>query len=192
MYTNDSDVRRLALTAFPEYNGHRFQVQIAKSVDVRSCWDGGSRSFFKFVRLDGSGDTFTVPQQSAYDPQIIGGDAVDLVPGLACVEHSIFCGRDTGITVYVHPDNAPRYLPAPVEVTDDEKTVLVFTSSLKSSYGGVSNYRYREAHRRTGITLERWDAAKVTLIGKGLLNKAGALTNEGRNLAPSFRQGMII
>ena len=35
MYTNDSDVRRLALTAFPEYNGHRFQVQIAKSVDSR-------------------------------------------------------------------------------------------------------------------------------------------------------------
>lgn len=190
MHTNDADVKRIALTAYPDYKGQKFQVVVSSTVNVQSYWDGGSRSFFKFVRLDGSTDTLTVPPQSAYDPQITGADAVPLVPGLACVEHVIFCGKDMGIRIHVHADNAPKLLPALADLTDDEKTVLVYTKSLKSSYNGISNFRYHEAHRRTNITLEQWDAAKASLIAKGLLNKAGALTNEGRNVAEPLRKGM--
>jgi len=192
MHTNDADVKHIALTAYPDYTGHKFQVVVSSTVNVQSYWDGGSRSFFKFVRLDGSTDTLTVPPQSAYDRPIINGDVVPLVPGLACVEHVIFCGRDLGIRIHVHADNAPKLLPAPVDFTDDEKTVLVYTKSLKSSYGGISNFRYHEAHKRTGITLEQWDAAKATLMDKKFLNKAGALTNEGRNIAEPLRKGMVI
>ena len=71
--------------------------------------------------------------------------------------------------------------------TADERTVLIATKSLKSSYGGVSNFRFHEANRSTGITLDRYNTAKSTLIGKKLLNAAGAVTIEGRNLAGSAR-----
>jgi hypothetical protein len=123
-----------------------------------------------------------MPQQSAYDAPIRGGDDVKLVPGLVCVEHSIFCGKDTGITIHVHAENAPKYLPAPVDLTEDEKTVIGYTKSCKSSYAGIPNFRFHEATRRTKITLDRWEAAKASCIVKGLLNKAGALTIDGRNV----------
>jgi hypothetical protein len=76
-------------------------------------------------------------------------------------------------------------LPAPTELTEDEEIVLVATRSLKASYGGVSNYRLSEARRYTGIDLHRWETAKAMLIAKKLLNKAGAITVEGRNACPN-------
>ena len=76
-------------------------------------------------------------------------------------------------------------LPAPVDLTDDEKTVLIATRSLKSSYNGIPNYRFVEAKRARGITLERWEAAKTSLIDKKFLNKAGAITVEGKNVCPN-------
>ena len=60
------------------------------------------------------------------------------------------------------------------------------TCSLKSSYGGVSNYRFHEARRYTGITAERYEAAKASLIARKLLNKAGAVTVEGQNARPAW------
>lgn len=182
MYTNDGDVQRLGRLAFPDYTGRKFQVHVCESVNIRSCWEGGSRDFFKFVRLHDMFCSAEMPQQSAYDAPIRGGDDVKLVPGLVCVEHSIFCGKDTGITIHVHAENAPKYLPAPVDLTEDEKTVLSYTKSCKSSYAGISNFRFHEATRRTKITLDRWEAAKASCIVKGLLNKAGALTIDGRNV----------
>ncbi|KPL05710.1 hypothetical protein AMJ85_11125, partial [candidate division BRC1 bacterium SM23_51] len=49
-------------------------------------------------------------------------------------------------------------------------------------YAGISNYRFHEAHRQTGITLEQWERGKRALIAKKLLNRAGAATNDGRNV----------
>jgi len=86
-----------------------------------------------------------------------------------------------GLTIYVHPSNLAKLLPKPAELTRHERTVLGYTARLKSSYGGISNYRFHEAHERTGITLAEWDAAKQSIIGKKLLNKRGAITTQGRN-----------
>lgn len=62
-----------------------------------------------------------------------------------------------------------------------ESVVLAATRSLKSSYAGIKNYRFYEAHERTGITETEWDSAKAVCIQKGLLNRAGAITDDGRN-----------
>lgn len=67
------------------------------------------------------------------------------------------------------------------EVSGDVAVVLAATRGLKASYGGVSNYRLSEARRLTGITPERWEAAKAECIRRGLLNRAGAITVKGRN-----------
>ena len=185
MYSNHPEVIALAQRAYPDYKGKKFRVEVAAHpINVKSYWEGGSRSFFKFIRLDESSDTIPVPAQSAYDAQIDGANAVPLQPGLACVEHSIFCGQDSGLTVHVHPDNAPRLLPAPAELTEDELTVLKYTAHFKNTYGGRTNIRYTEAHAKTGITVERWDAARALLVSKKLLTSSGALTGEGRNAVP--------
>jgi hypothetical protein len=122
-----------------------------------------------------------------FDPQIKGANAVPLVPGLVCVRHDIFCGKDSGCTVMMHPENAPKYLPQQVDLTDDEKICLEYTAHLKNSYGGETNIRFNRASREKGITVERWNNAKISLTEKGLLNKAGAVTQEGRNQVAKIR-----
>jgi hypothetical protein len=89
-----------------------------------------------------------------------------------------------GIRIHVHPENAPRLLPAPSELSEDELTVLMYTAHLKNSYGGRTNIRYTRAHTKTGITVERWDAARALLVSKKLLLVSGAITGEGRNAVP--------
>lgn len=188
MYTNDPEVITIARKVYPDYSGKKFQVEVRETINVRSYWEGGSRSFFRFIKLADPTQCINVPAQSAFDTPIIDGDKVPLVPGLACVEHSIFCGKDYGLTIHVHPANAPKRLAAPTEaLSEDEKTVLVHITSLKSSYNGISNFRFHEANKKTGITLERWEAAKAQLITKKLLNKAGAVTGEGHNVVTTIR-----
>ena len=120
---------------------------------------------------------------------------VALVPGIAVVEHSMFCGKDMGLTFHVHPDNAAKLLPAPTaELTAHEKLVLQATCSFKSSYGGKDRYQMMADEVRYASskhvqepfpTREQWDAAKQSLIGRGMLNKAGAVTPCGRNARPA-------
>jgi hypothetical protein len=112
---------------------------------------------------------------------------VPMPDGCALVEHSIFCGKDSGITIVVRTANAPRLLP-PADngkLTRDQEIVLVATSTYKASYGGVSNFRFREATRQTGITESAWNSAKTSLIDSKHLNKRGAITPKGRNAADS-------
>ena len=186
IYTNDSTVEKIGRAAYPEYTGRKFRVQVVDHpINVKSYWDGGSRSFYRFIKLADVSSVFEVPAQSMFDRQIEGAEAVSLVPGLACVRHSYFCGKDMGIEIMVHPDNAPRLLPEPVELTEDEKIVLKYTKGYKACYAGRSNNRLYEAQHYTNITEERWEVAKASCIQKGLLNKAGAITNAGRNAVPN-------
>ncbi len=93
-------------------------------------------------------------------------------------------GRYEHIEIHSAADNVTRLLPAPTELTEDEEIVLVATRSLKPSYGGVSNYRFVRAKECAGIDLHRWEAARSALIARKLLNRAGAITVEGRNACP--------
>lgn len=65
--------------------------------------------------------------------------------------------------------------------TEDERTVLLYTRRYKGSYGRNRDIRFSYANRETGITRERWEAAKASCIERKLLTKAGAITPAGRN-----------
>jgi len=194
----DGSVGRIINAAFPGYRGKKVQVKVVEHpINTRSYWDGGSRDYFTFVNL-ATYESMAVPAQSAFDPKIQGADAVRLPAGFVCVRHSIFCGKDTGITIMVHPDNAPLLLPAPgVELTADQKLVLLYTRGRKSSYMGKDRcqmaqedmeYAHRcDASKPEPITRERWEAAKASLVTSGHLNKAGAITVTGKNAIDGMR-----
>lgn len=111
MKTNDKSVKAVALKAFPEYRGRKFFFEVQKyPLDLRSSWQGGSRDFFKFVRLSDQ-HSVAIPAQSGFDPAIAGLDAVTIPEGFACVQHTIFCGKDLGLTVIINPANAAALLP---------------------------------------------------------------------------------
>lgn len=180
----DVFTRSLVSRAFPNYRGNKFKLAVSDSpINCASYWDGGSRSFYVFANLATGEVSNAVPAQSAFDRPVQGLDAVTLPEGFACLQHSIFCGKDTGITIFIPSANAGKFLPAQVELTRFENIVLAYTRSLKSSYAGQSNYRFSEAHSQTGISLHEWSEAKTVLISRGLLNKQGALTISGKNAA---------
>lgn len=183
IYLDPSEVPAVLRRACGGYTGRKFKAVAATEVRFSdNAWSGGTKSDYLGLDL-ATGETFAPPRNDYGTPFTGREPTVQLEPGKAIVEHSRFCGKDTGITFHLHPDNLAKLLAAPDEVTRDEKIVLVATRSLKSSYGGVKNYRFSEAAAYTGITAERWEAAKTALIGRKLLNAAGAITPAGRNVA---------
>ena len=176
----DETVKRIVKATFPSYNGRKFKLSTKIPRKLDSYWSGGSRDFYAFYEL-ATGKSFDVEGNHPYFEANRPRELEKLPPGVVLVRHSIFCGKDTGITIYASSSDLAPLLPPSVELTEDERTVLQYTRSYKSSYGGISNYRWHEANRHNGITLERWDTAKSLLIGKKLLNKRGAITVAGRN-----------
>src|SRR5438128_1670670 len=61
----DALVKRIASAAFPEYKGRQFKIRVAThSLNCASYWDGGSRSYFVFVRLADMKASTQAPAQS--------------------------------------------------------------------------------------------------------------------------------
>lgn len=194
----DGSVERIIKASFPDYRGKKVQIKVSQgAIDTRSYWDGGSRDYFTFVNL-ASMQSLAVPAQSAFDRPVAGADSVMLPAGFVCVRHSIFCGKDAGITILVHPDNAPMLIDAPKsDLSADQILVLSYTRSRKSSYAGKDRCQMAQedqdyAHRMdpskpAPITRESWETAKSALIESGHLNKAGAITPKGRNAIEGLR-----
>jgi hypothetical protein len=109
---SDPLIRRIVQVTYPSYRGRKIRIVPQRyAMNCKSYWDGGSRDYFAFVRLD-TMQSASMPAQSAFDKDIRGAESVTLPPGVICVEHSIFCGRDTGITIHVNPENLASMLPA--------------------------------------------------------------------------------
>lgn len=177
---NEPMVRRIVAATYPQYRGRKYRLRVAERVNAASYWDGGSRSYFVFLDL-ATMEARQAPAQSAFDQEVKGLDVAPLGQNVVCVEHKIFCGRDMGITIHVHPNEVAPLLPANTAVSDCERIVLYATRCYKSSYGGVRDYRYHQAVRATGITRAQWDDAIASLQSIGMLRKNKSITPKGRN-----------
>jgi len=125
------------------YSGKAFKAKITESITIPSYagnWSGGSRDTYELIDLAtgeavAASDNVSAPWDKREDRTI------KLREGFAVVEHSIFCGKDMGLTFYLLPANAAALLPAPsAELTPYQKTVLEATGSLKSSYNGKNRF----------------------------------------------------
>ena len=188
-YTNDASIKRIALLAFPAYKGKKFEYDVlepGQTLDMRSCWDSGSRDYWKVVNLATNEVTPEVPAQHPYFDPDLGVGAVKIPEGFAAVCHTIFSGKDFGLTVYVNPSNVNAGLlsaPAP-ELTPEEKRVLY---SIRS-YIPKGTVRY-EGYVQAGGKLNAagYQLLKELLQTKGLLNKGFALTIAGKNAVSALR-----
>lgn len=138
-----------------------------------SRWDGGYRNVYTAVCLQ----TF-VAKRIPVDT--FGSPEVDIPTDAAIVVFHYQGIRDS-VSIYVHPDNLTRMLPAGNDVSNSEAIVLIWTAALKNTYAGESDIRFKRAKDSQGITREDWDSAMESLKARKLLNKAGAITNDGRN-----------
>jgi hypothetical protein len=94
---------------YPDYTGRKFYLEITeKEFEVISYWDGGSRTYYVFVKPNG--ETLHLPETHPFY-QYKENQKAALSPGIACVKHSFFCGHDCGLTLMLHPSDVPLALP---------------------------------------------------------------------------------
>lgn len=171
------------------YTGKGFKAVICESVHIpidAGLWSGGTREKFHAVRLS-DGAILPLPGQdlAPWDAQRAERQCT-LIPGLAIVEHSVFCGKDMGLTFYLLAGDAAPLLPAPApELTEAESVVLRMSDSYKAAFR-------REYAFRAGVDVTAYDAAVLSLQGKGLLSASKAITTRGRNVASALeRKGVV-
>jgi hypothetical protein len=180
---SDPTVDELIRAAFPGLTCQKVEALVADSVRFHGTnWDEGNRREYVIVRLADK-QTFRIEDAPFMERSGLHEKTYKLPPGFVVVVHVI--GSYEHVEIHTAADNVTNLLPVSVTLSEDEEIVLVATRSLKPSYSGVSNYRFVEAKRYTGIDLHRWETAKSTLIARKLLNKAGAITVEGRNACPN-------
>lgn len=182
------------------YSGKQFKAIVSETVTIPAdagLWSGGSRETYRVIHLETGHDAPAADHNaSPWDNR--RDNTITLQPGFAVVCHSLFCGKDMGLTFYVHPQNAAKLLPAPVELSELDKVILAYTRARKSSYAGKDRYaqaaddwqwKARGKTNKLFYTRDQWEAGKADLATRGLLNKAGALTTAGKNAASNLRDG---
>jgi hypothetical protein len=95
---------------FPNYKGRTFHIEFTNKVTFFDTnWGGGSRNSYAAVRSDGKTAKLGVPA-----PWInpVEGKSIELPEDVLVVEHSIFCGKDCGITIYANTCHLPKWLSA--------------------------------------------------------------------------------
>ena len=102
-------VAALVNASFPQYRGRTFFVEFTESVTFYNTnWGGGSRN--QYHGLSNHGQARLHVDAPWNNP--IEGKRVDLPQDVVIVCRSVFCGKEAGLTIYTHPTNAPKWLPA--------------------------------------------------------------------------------
>lgn len=160
------------------YTGKMFRAEVTETVTIPAqsgTWSGGSRETYQAIELAtgksiAASDNVSAPWDNTRSDRTIA-----LRSGFAIVKSTMFCGKDLGLTFFVHPSDAVQLLPASDdEITPTERKVLAIIGGLKSGYRA-------DYYRRAGIKDAELEAIKASLINRGYLNKAGAITTKGRN-----------
>ena len=180
MYLNkDETVDAIVKAAFPDYNGKTIKAFPAEQIVFHGTnWSEGCCREYVVLNIQD-----LTPRHVPIE-MYFGDEAyhrpVAIPPNFVVVVR-VYSGLRQHIEIHAHPNTITPMLDKPVQLTGDETIVLIATRTYKSSYAGIKDYRFHEAKCATGITLDRWESASRSLINRKLLNKAGALTVEGRN-----------
>lgn len=179
MHLEPNQIPQFLRNAFG-YNGRQFTATVCESVNIpidAGLWSGGTREQFAAFNLL-TGESMTLPGQDKAPDSTRREYTAPLQAGLVIVRHSHFCGRDTGLTFFVHPSNAATMLPAPPasDLTEAEKHVLGLTSSL------IAKVR-REYAAQRGVDAVAYDAALASLQARGYMTASKGLTTAGKNTA---------
>ncbi len=181
--TSDPSAMAIFRRAFPSTNFRSINVEAFRGpMSLNSYWDSGYRDFFAVVRIsDGELLTKVAQNGTPYDGKNYELSA--LPDGYAVAVHHYAGQRQTG-SLYLNAANITAMLPAPTaDLTFEEKAVLLVTSGLKS-------FARRDEAACMGVKSEAYETALSGLKAKRLLNSAGAITIEGRNLARTLHAGI--
>ena len=112
MKINKSQVHDILKATFPEYRGRTFKVEFAPTITFHDTnWGGGTKNTYVAIATDGRTARLNVPAPWL---NTVEGKTMELPLNILIVKHTVFCGKDLGITIYAHPAHMPKWLPEEV------------------------------------------------------------------------------
>jgi hypothetical protein len=97
---------KIIAATFPNYKGRKIRLEhVAKVTFSDTNWCEGSRSQYAAMATNGQSEVLNMKGVAPWNNPI-EGKTFPLPPGYLIVEHTIFCGKDCGLTVYMNPDSA--------------------------------------------------------------------------------------
>jgi hypothetical protein len=101
---NTQQIKRIAKATF-ETKSRKFSVVARQTYTMSNYWDDGSREYAVAIDL-ATGETQS-PAFPTTNPYEDVSHARFMIPdGVGILTHSIFCGKDCGLALYVAPGNA--------------------------------------------------------------------------------------
>lgn len=97
-------IYKIAKYVYPDYKGRKIYLRYEQFVDTgyNANWFEGSRTYYKFVRLDNA-NILIVPDFAPWKrPE---SETVEIPQGAACVTHAFSHGFDCGVTVILPLQN---------------------------------------------------------------------------------------
>lgn len=89
------------------YNGRKFKAVITNDVTIpidAGLWSGGSREYYFIYHEHTRQASPILGQNNFYDGR--KESTVTLAtPEIVVIRHSLFMGKDTGLTFFIHPDS---------------------------------------------------------------------------------------
>ena len=110
MKVKKAQVKDILKATFPEYRGRTFKVEFAPTITFHDTnWGGGTKNTYAIIGSDGRTARLSVPA-----PWInpVEGKTVEMPTNALVVKHTVFCGKDLGITIYASPVHLPKWLTA--------------------------------------------------------------------------------
>ncbi len=99
------------------YKGNKFLLVITSQVSVPSTanvWDSGSRDTYSGIELE-TGRLVVLGSQEAPWSNHRSDRTFTMIPGIVVIRHTVFQGKDLGITIYAHPDNVRKFIKGPAK-----------------------------------------------------------------------------
>jgi len=109
------DLKPIIQATFPGYKKHNVIVNSTTTVTFGGLnWGGGSRSEYRACTVTGEKIENKI-NMNAPAPWMnpFEGKTISLPVDAVIVEGGYFCGKVSTLFVNVHPDNLPKFLPAP-------------------------------------------------------------------------------
>jgi hypothetical protein len=95
------EVKKIIKATYPNYKGRKvfFNDQVPTH-ELRSYWDEGSRTYYAFYQPS-TGTVWPLGSNHPWFERNKPAPTCEKMPDDVClVAHSIFCGKDCGITIY--------------------------------------------------------------------------------------------
>jgi hypothetical protein len=110
---SDKAIRAILGTCYPDWRGRKVFVRPAVQYQMSDYWDGGTRHYVVAYELV-TGRRAEALGAAQVPMNDLAHATVGVPRGVVLVEHAIFCGKDAGVTIVVHPDNLTAgCLPSP-------------------------------------------------------------------------------